>query len=159
MPLYDALAFVKMELEARELNKDIKVIAAGKIITGFDILKVLALGASAVYSARGMMLSLGCIQALICDTGKCPVGVATQNPKLYKALDPTDKKVRVANYHANTIKATLEIMEACGMKNIQDVSAAKFFRKINEQEFRSFEEIYFKAGKSLKNNPFQTNLN
>src|SRR5690606_4523658 len=101
--LYDALAFVSAELESRELKEDIKLIAAGKIITGFDILKVIALGAAAVYSARGMMLSLGCIQALVCDSGKCPVGVATQNPKLYKALDPTDKKVRVANYHANTI--------------------------------------------------------
>ena len=159
MPLYDALAFVSAELESRELKEDIKLIAAGKIITGFDILKVIALGAAAVYSARGMMLSLGCIQALVCDSGKCPVGVATQNPKLYKALDPTDKKVRVANYHANTISATLEIMEACGMKNINDVSASKFFRKVNELETKSFEEIYFKNEKPVKVKPFQTNLN
>jgi len=58
----------------------IKVLAAGKLITGFDILKSLSLRASACYIARGMMFALGCIQALICDSGKCPVGVATQNP-------------------------------------------------------------------------------
>ncbi|HYK57712.1 MAG TPA: FMN-binding glutamate synthase family protein, partial [Flavisolibacter sp.] len=111
MPLYDALAFVKQTLDAFSLSDHIKILAAGKIITGFDILKALSLGASACYSARGMMLSLGCIQALVCDSGKCPVGVATQNPSLYKGLDPADKRVRVANFHAKTIAATREIME------------------------------------------------
>jgi glutamate synthase domain-containing protein 2 len=159
MPLYDALAFVTTELEARGLKDEIKIIAAGKIVTGFDILKVIALGASAIYSARGMMLSLGCIQALVCDSGKCPVGVATQDPKLYKALDPTDKKVRVANFHANTIEATKEIMEACGMKSLKDVKPSKFFRKINELETKSFEEIYFRKEKPLQVKPFQTTLN
>ena len=96
MPLHEALAFVKQVLDEYDLSGSIKIIAAGKIITAFDILKAIALGASACYSARGMMFALGCIQALICDTGKCPVGVTTQNPALYKGLDPTDKGVRVS---------------------------------------------------------------
>src|SRR5678815_1404865 len=145
MPLYEALGFVKQTLEEFELVKDIKVFAAGKIITGFDILKALSLGASACYTARGMMFALGCIQALICDSGKCPVGVATQNPALYKGLDPTDKGVRVFNFHLNTIKATKEMMEACGFSDVQSIHASKFFRRIDEQTTKSFEEIYFKT--------------
>ncbi|HEU4632832.1 MAG TPA: FMN-binding glutamate synthase family protein [Flavisolibacter sp.] len=153
MPLYDALAFVKQTLEAYHLSEHIKIIAAGKIITGFDILKALSLGASACYSARGMMLALGCIQALVCDSGRCPVGVATQNPSLYKGLHPADKRVRVANFHAKTIAATKEIMEACAFESSENVHPSKFFRRVNEHEIKSFEQIYFRHEETaLKHN-------
>ncbi len=152
MPLYDALAFVKQTLDAYGLSDKIKIIAAGKIITGFDIMKAIALGASACYSARGMMMALGCIQALICDSGKCPVGVATQNPALYKGLDPADKKVRVASFHNKTISATKEMMEACGFRLIDDIHPSKFFRRINEQDTKSFEQIYFRKQTTAINN-------
>ncbi len=143
MPLYDALAFVKKTLDSYQLSAHTKVFAAGKIITGFDLVKVMSLGASACYSARGMMMALGCIQALICDSGRCPVGVATQDPALYKALDPADKKYRVANFHAKTIEATKEIMAACGFRSIEDIHPSKFSRRINSHESLSFQEIYF----------------
>ena len=150
MPLYEAIAFVKQTLDEFQLTPHIKVIAAGKIITGFDVLKALSLGASACYSARGMMFALGCIQALICDSGKCPVGVATQDPSLYKGLDPADKSVRVANFQVNTIIATKELMEACGFSDTQNIQASKFFRRIDERTTLSFEEIYFRK-QNIKN--------
>ena len=160
MPLYEALGFVKQTLDEFDLTRHIKILAAGKIITGFDVLKALSLGASACYSARGMMFALGCIQALICDSDKCPVGVATQSPALYKGLDPTDKGVRVFNFHLNTIKATKEMMEACGFSNVQKIHASKFFRRIDQQTTRSFEEIYFKKLKEYKKHKdFQSQLN
>jgi glutamate synthase domain-containing protein 2 len=150
MPLHEAIAFVSQTLKKYGLNDDIKIIAAGKIITGFDILKALSLGASVCYSARGMMFALGCIQALQCDSGKCPVGVATQNPKLYKGLDVTDKRARVANYHHNTIKATIEIMEACGFESTDKVRPSKFFRKTDAFITKSFEEIYHRQPTEMK---------
>lgn len=159
MPLYDALAFVTRTLDFYNLRGHIKVIAAGKIITGFDILKVLALGASACYSARGMMLSLGCIQALICDSGRCPVGVATQNPSLYNGLDPADKSVRVASFHAKTIHATKELMEACGFKSIDAVDPSRFSRRVNQHEVKSFEDIYFTRHKNALTNKTHSYLN
>lgn len=159
MPLYDALSFVTRTLDFYNLREHIKVIAAGKIITGFDVLKVLALGASACYSARGMMLALGCIQALICDTGRCPVGVATQNPSLYKGLDPADKSVRVASFHAKTIHATKELMEACGFRSILDIHPSKFSRRINQYEVKSFEDIYFGSGENALRNQTHSYLN
>ena len=159
MPLYDALAFVKQTLDSFDLSDSIRIIAAGKIITGFDILKVLALGASACYSARGMMMALGCIQALVCDSGRCPVGVATQNPALYKGLHPADKRARVANFHAKTIEATREIMEACGFRSIEDIKPAKFFRRVNQYDVKSFAQIYFPPKSNAVQNNFQTILN
>jgi len=144
MPLHDALAFVSQTLAIFGLKKQIRIIAGGKIITAFDILKVLALGADACYSARGMMLSMGCIQALKCNSGHCPVGIATQNPSLYKGLNVTDKKVRVASFHKNTLKATLEMMEACGFRQLADIRPASFYRKIDLSHTLNFQDIYFK---------------
>jgi glutamate synthase domain-containing protein 2 len=155
MPLHEALAFVRQILDEYQLSDSIKIIAAGKIITAFDILKALSLGASACYSARGMMFALGCIQALQCDSGKCPVGIATQNRSLYKGLDPSDKKVRVANFHGNTMSATKEMMEACGFSHIETVEASKFFRRIDEQRSKSFKEIYFPANKKSVQHNYQ----
>lgn len=156
MPLYDALAFVAMALKEYGIKKEIKLLVAGKVITGFDILKVISLGADACYSARGMMFALGCIQALQCNADTCPVGVATQNPKLYGAIDVADKKLRVAQFHKNTIRATMEIMEACGFKDLNDVVASKFFRKIDSVRTLSFEEIYFKNDSGKVNDKFQS---
>ncbi len=145
MPLYDALAFVIQSLEKYGIREDIKVIASGRLITGFDLLKVLALGANLCYSARGMMFSLGCIQALQCDSGQCPAGIATQDKSLYKGLDVTDKRHRVANYHRNTLHALLEMMEACGFKTMDEIKPDKFFRKIDPLTTKSFQDIYFKS--------------
>jgi glutamate synthase domain-containing protein 2 len=159
MPLYEALAFAKQTLDAFKLSEHIKLIAAGKIITGFDVLKAMSLGASLCYSSRGMMMALGCIQALVCDSGRCPVGVATQNPSLYKGLHPADKSVRVANFHLKTIEATKEIMEACGFKRIENIHPSKFFRRVNEHEVKSFEEIYFHEKGNVLINKLKSQLN
>lgn len=136
------------------LADDIKILAAGKIVTAFDMLKALSLGAAACYSARGMMFALGCIQALTCDSGRCPVGIATQNPSLYKALDPADKATRVFNFHANSIKACRQIMEACGFSNIQKIDPSKFFRRNETGQMQSYPEWYAtKKGASFTQQP------
>lgn len=157
MSLYDALALSKSTLRRYNLATEIKIIAAGKIVTGFDILKALSLGASAVYSSRAMMMALGCIQALECDSGKCPTGVATQDPSLYRGLHPQEKKIRVANFHANTMNATKDLMNACGINSVQGVPPSIFFRRITVQETKSFEEIYFPENSSFRRNKIPLN--
>ena len=148
MPLYDALAFAHRRLHHYGLRPEVALLAAGKIITGVDILKALALGADACYSARGMMFALGCLQALKCDSGHCPVGIATQEKSLYQGLDVADKRVRVANFHKHTLHATAELMAACGFRTLGEINPARVFRRVNGDTVRSFEDIYGLAGQA-----------
>jgi glutamate synthase domain-containing protein 2 len=143
MPLYDALAFTHAMLLKYNCREEVKILAAGKIITGIDIIKVRALGADACYSARGMMFALGCLQALQCDSGRCPVGIATQDKSRYSGLDVADKRVRVANFHHNTLQATAELMEACGFRSLKDIKPDRIFRRVEQDRVTSFREIYF----------------
>jgi glutamate synthase domain-containing protein 2 len=144
MALADALIFVSTTLREYELRDQIKIMASGKIITGFDIAKAMSLGADACYSARGMMFALGCIQALQCDSGKCPVGIATQNQSLYKGLDVTEKSVRVAHFHNNTLKAFAEFIGACGFDNPKAITPDVFYRRVDHKTNQNFTELFFK---------------
>lgn len=144
MSLSDALAFVSFELIKYGLRDEIKILASGKIITAFDIARAIALGANACYSARGMMFSLGCIQALRCDNGNCPVGIATQDKKLYRGLDITNKSERVANYHRNTLSALAEFIGACGVEKLSEVRPDFFFKRTEYNKNESFQNMYFK---------------
>ncbi|ESU22662.1 glutamate synthase family protein [Flavobacterium enshiense DK69] len=143
MALSDAVVFVNRTLSQFGLREHIKILASGKIISAFDIAKTIALGADACYSARGMMFALGCIQALQCDSGKCPVGIATQNRSLYKGLDVTDKSVRVANFHKNTLKALGEFIGACGFDTLTKITPDVFYKRTNLNSNQNFTEIYF----------------
>lgn len=144
MALVDALVFTHHTLVEQGLRKHITLIASGKIITAFDIARAMALGADACYSARGMMFALGCIQALQCDSGKCPVGIATQEKALYKGIDITDKSERVANFHANTMKALADFIGACGFENPSEITPEVFFKRTAQNRNQSFAELYFK---------------
>ncbi|MDO4895872.1 MAG: FMN-binding glutamate synthase family protein [Moraxella sp.] len=115
MPLVDALIFVQNTLVGAGVRDKIKLGVSGKIVSGFDIAKMIALGADWCNSARGFMFALGCIQSRACHTNKCPVGVATQDKSRQKALDIPDKAQRVKNFHANTLKSLADIIGAVGI--------------------------------------------
>ena len=102
--------------------KKVKIIASGKILSAFSIIKNIALGADACNSARGFMFSLGCIQALRCNTNECPTGVATQRRGLVKGLVVNDKSERVYNFHKNSVKAVSELLGAAGHYHTEELS-------------------------------------
>lgn len=141
-PLLDGLDFVNNILTGLGIRKHIKIIASGKISTGFHMARAFALGADACNSARAMMMALGCIQALLCNTNKCPTGIATQNPELYVGLDVNDKKVRVANYHRLTVKSFVEMMGAAGLSNISQMTRSHIYRRISLSSMLTYEEIF-----------------
>lgn len=141
-PLIEGLSYVHCTLRQKGLRDDIKIFASGKIITGFDMIRVLALGADACYSARAMMMALGCIQALECNHNSCPVGVATQDKSLMKGLDPANKRVRVKNFHDRTMESFVEMLGASGLTSPEEVSKKQIFRRVEMHEVRSYEELY-----------------
>lgn len=141
-PLIEGLIFVHNALVGYSLRSKIKVIASGKVSSGFSLMKRLALGADACYSARGMMLSLGCIQALQCNSNHCPVGVATQNPWLIAGLDPTEKSVRVCNFHRETIKSLCEMLGAIGLATPSDLRPWHIMHRVSHTETKHYGELY-----------------
>ena len=115
MPMVEGLTFVHNTLRGAGIRDQIKVGAAGKIVSAFHIARALALGADWCNSARGFMFAIGCIQAQACHTNHCPVGVATQDPMRARALDPTHKSERVARFHKLTLEALGEMTGAAGL--------------------------------------------
>ncbi|MGG6231964.1 FMN-binding glutamate synthase family protein [Tenacibaculum sp. SDUM215027] len=142
-PLLEGLSFVNKMLKKYGLKDQIKIIASGKAIDAFDVIKYLALGADAIGMARSFMLSLGCIQARECNLDTCPVGVATQEKDLVKALVVKYKNIRVKNYHNKTISAIKEMVAAMGKESIEDIEPKHIFRRNTGGEITSLDEIYY----------------
>ncbi|HIO97487.1 MAG TPA: FMN-binding glutamate synthase family protein, partial [Leucothrix sp.] len=146
MPLWDAVSFVNNALIGVGLRDKIRLVAAGKIISAFHMLRVMALGADTINSARGMMFALGCIQARHCNTDACPTGIATQNPERYQALDVSDKGERVAHYHSSMIHHLVDLLAVAGLKSTQDIQLHHIQRRVNGVEVKSYAEIYEQLG-------------
>lgn len=142
MPLREALAFVCDVLHGFDLKKDVRVIASGKVFTGFHLVKNLALGADLCNSARGMMLSLGCVQSLECNTNRCPTGIATQNPDLVSGLVVEDKYLRVARFQAGTVKAAMEILASAGLRDGEQIDRSHIYRRVSHTEILRYDQIY-----------------
>ena len=126
-PLRQGLTFVHNCLVVTGLREDIRIGAAGKLISAFDIAGALALGADWVNSARGFMFAVGCIQSQSCHTNRCPTGVATQDPKRQQALVVPDKAQRVANFHRNTLKSLRDFSAAAGLSHPREFKPEHFY--------------------------------
>lgn len=147
-PFKEGLTFAYDALVGFDLKKEIRIFTSGKIITGFQLFRALALGADICYSARAMMLALGCIQALECNKNTCPTGVATQDPELVQGLVVKDKKQRVANFHQETVKGFVELMAAAGIKELSAINRSHIYRRISYNQTLRLSEVfpYLKKG-------------
>lgn len=138
IPGRDALVYVVDKLKEEGLKEEIKVIATGKIATAFDVVRLLCLGADLTYSARSMLLSLGCIQALKCNTNNCPTGIATQDPALSNGLHVPSKRARVKNYHQETLKIVAEMLGAMGLKSHRELTRSHLYRRLHNSEIKTY---------------------
>ena len=141
-PMTEALLLVHNTLVGTNLREHIAIGAAGKITSAFNVARTLALGADWCNAARGYMFSLGCIQALSCHTGKCPSGVATQDPRRSKKLDVQDKSQRVYNYHKNTLEALMNLLEASGLKHPSELGPEHIIRRTSKTETHSYMDLF-----------------
>lgn len=142
MPYREGLAFAYNCLIGFGIKKEIKLFASGRIVSGFDIFRSISLGADACYSARAMMMALGCIQALECNKNTCPVGVATQDPQLAKGLVVSDKKHKVANFHKETVHAFVELMAAAGLDDPDQINRNHVTMRVNQYHTRTYSEAF-----------------
>jgi glutamate synthase domain-containing protein 2 len=142
MPLRDGLSFAHNALVGVGLRERIRIGASGKITSAFDMARAMALGADWCNAARGFMFAVGCIQAQSCHTGRCPTGVATQDPARQRALVVPDKAERVANFHRNTLAALAELVAAAGLAHPADLRPHHFLRRAGGERVVSFAEQY-----------------
>jgi len=141
-PLRDGLIFVHNALIGTGLRGQMRIIASGKAMSAFHMLRLMALGADTVNAARAMMFALGCIQSRLCNQDICPTGIATQNPARYKALDVEDKAARVASYHASMIKTLKELIAVAGLSRLDELRPWHINRRINGPEVMNYAELH-----------------
>ncbi|MCF1487761.1 FMN-binding glutamate synthase family protein [Pseudomonas sp. AA27] len=151
VPLREGLMFVHNTLVGLNLRERIRIGAAGKLVSAFDIASVLAIGADWVNSARGFMFAIGCIQSQSCHTNKCPTGVATQDPLRQRALVVPEKAERVASFHRNTLHALAEMLAAAGLDHPSELKPKHLARRISASEISLFSQLhtFLKPGELL----------
>ena len=142
MPMRESLLFVHNTLVGAGIRDRVKVGAAGKIVSAFDIAAVMALGADWTNAGRGFMFALGCIQSLSCHTNRCPVGVATQDPIRQRALVVPDKAERVFNFHRNTLSALADMIAAAGLEHPEQLGPHHLVRRVSLTEIRLFSQLH-----------------
>jgi len=98
LPFRDAFPIVFEAFAEQGLHHDVTFVGSGKLGFVPDAAIAMAMGVDLIGVGREAMLAVGCIQAQKCHTGHCPTGVATQDKRLIRGLDPTDKAVRTAGY-------------------------------------------------------------
>ena len=143
MPMLEGLRLVHNTLVGLKLRKQIRLGASGKIISGFDVMRTLALGADWCNSARGFMFALGCIQAQTCHTGNCPTGVTTQDPKRQVALVVPTKADRVRNFHRQTLESVQEMLQATGLSAPSELRLNHIMRRVSEHEVQNLSDLIF----------------
>ncbi len=140
-PLQEGLLLVHNTLRGVGLRDKVKVGCAGKVVSAFDIARMMALGADWCNSARGFMFALGCLQAQTCHTGHCPTGVTTQDPLRQQSLVVPDKALRVYNFHQQTLHALQELVQAAGVEHPSGITAHHIVRRGSENKVRSLAQM------------------
>ena len=144
-PLQEGLLLVHNTLKGVGLRSRVRIGCAGKVISAFDVARMVALGADWCNSARGFMMALGCLQAQTCHTGHCPTGVTTQDPLRQQALVVPDKATRVAQFHRSTLHALQELVQAAGLEHPQEITAHHIVRRISDTEVRLLSNLIMRV--------------
>jgi len=142
LPMQEALMLVHNTLVGVGLRERVRIAAAGKITSGFDIARALAMGADWCNAGRGFMFALGCIQSRSCHTDHCPTGIATQDPARWRLLDVPDKADRVFHFHQNTLRALRDMLGAAGLEHPMQLGPEHILRRVSPTEVRSLAALY-----------------
>jgi glutamate synthase domain-containing protein 2 len=140
-PLQEGLLLVHNTLRGVNLRDKIKIGCAGKVVSAFDMVRLMALGADWCNSARGFMFALGCLQAQHCHTGHCPTGVTTQDPLRQQSLVVVDKAERVYNFHQETLHALKELVQAAGLDHPHAITPHHIVRRGSDHKVKSLAQL------------------
>jgi len=125
LPIKTSLDIVSDVLKEYDLQDDIKIIAAEKVLTPDDVVELLCYGADFVNIARGFMISAGCIRARECSGAggrNCPVGLATMDEGKRSKYLVLEKAKHVANYHNALVEGVRSLLAVMGKKSVLELS-------------------------------------
>ena len=141
-PLVDGLIFAQNALVGSGVRDKMKVAASAKITSAFEMARVMALGADWCNAARAFMFSVGCIQAMRCQTNTCPAGVATQDKRRQRGLVVTDKSERVFNYHRNTLDDLAQVVAACGIDHPNELTPSLLCHRTSALHHKTYKHLF-----------------
>ncbi len=137
IPTLPAVRLAVDALQELDMHRKVQLIVSGGIRTGADVAKALALGADAVSIGMAALMALNCNAPLYeedyealgtrpgfchhCQTGKCPVGVTTQEPELEARLEPKAAARRVRNYLTSLTLECQTLARACGKSHVHNL--------------------------------------
>lgn len=128
-PIY---AIRKARLFLEEMESRVTLCVAGGFRDSTDIGKAIALGADAVALATASLIAIGCQQYRICNTGSCPVGIATQDPDLRKRLSITNSAKRLTNFFNTSAEELKTLARINGRSSVHDLDLNDIFTISNE---------------------------
>ncbi len=123
VPTVFALAKARKVLDEKGANHVSLIITGGFRISS-DFAKALAMGADAIAVGTAAMMAVGCQQYRICDTGKCPLGIATQDPALRARLDVEKSSIRVANFFKVSTNELKDFARLTGNDDVHGLSVS-----------------------------------
>lgn len=141
LPIKPALMIAQRVLKKYGIRDKVTIIASGKLFSPDKIAIALALGADVVQIARGLMISVGCIGAQKCHSNECPVGVATTDPKLQKALVIEEKRYRVTNYMTTLREELFMLAAAAGLSSPRQFSEKHVVYVDNELQVKPLAQV------------------
>jgi glutamate synthase domain-containing protein 2 len=129
--------------QKRNLTERIVFVGSGKLGFPAKAAMAFAMGVDCINVAREAMMSIGCIQAQVCHTNRCPSGVATQSKWLQNGIDPTLKSQRLGQYFKTFRKELVEITHAAGYEhpcqfNMQDIDVNVDDHNLSEELSRTY---------------------
>lgn len=121
VPTMYALARARSYMKEHDMKQ--QLIMTGGFRTSGDMIKALAMGADAIAIASAAMIAIGCQQYRICQNGKCPMGIATQDEELRKRFDIEKGARRLGNYLQVLKEELMSFARVCGYENVHELSS------------------------------------
>lgn len=142
LPFTHGFAKIYQIFKKHNLTEKVVFIGSGKLGFPANAIMAFAMGCDLINVAREVMLSVGCIQAQLCHTNRCPTGVATNNTWLQSGIDPALKSERVYNYFKTLNKEILEITHACGYEHPSQLTMLDVDIAVGSNNTASLKETY-----------------
>jgi len=142
VPVLSAIVELDDALREAGVRDRVRIFASGKLSSADRIALALCQGADAVNVARGLMIALGCIQAQKCHTNHCPVGVATTDAELMRALVVDEKKYRVCNTIVTLRAGLTSLAAAAGLRSPTEFTRQHAIHRDELGRIRTAETVF-----------------